>query len=224
MQKRRPHALSLARPLAHEERRQHGLAGERGRVVVGDGDAKVLRGAAEALKRHHAAQRLENWIVAGPVPLGAIRAKGADRAVDQAAVQGAKRVVVHAEALDDARAHVFHHHVRGLGQTVDGGAPGGVLEVDGEGALAAVPAVEAGQLAEGIALEPFHLDDAGAQIGEHHGAVGAGDVRRQVDNRDAVERSAGLGHYRDDVTWRVISSRWYSVSPYSGSSPLARFM
>ena len=76
-----------------------------------------------------------------------------------------------------------------LGQAVDDGAAVGLLQVDRDGALAAVPAVEAAQLAEGVALDRLDLDHVGAEVGEHHRPVRAGDVRREVDDLDAFERT-----------------------------------
>src|SRR5262249_24959379 len=189
------------------------------------GDPHELRGPAKALQVLDAAQGLEDRIVPRPVAVGAVGAEGGDGAVDQARIESPERRRVHAEPLGDAGAHVLHEDVGRRDEPTQHLEAGRLLEVDGDGALAAVPAEEAGQLAERVTLERLDLDDAGAHVGKHHGAVGSGEVRGAVDDRDALERSRQtLRHYREDVTRRVTSSRWYSVSPYSGSSPLARFM
>ena len=85
---------------------------------------------------------------------------------------------------------------------MDDGASRRVLEIDGNGVLAAIPPIEAVQLAEGVAFERLHLDDAGAEVADHHGGVGAGNVGRQVDDRDAVQRAPSLGHVRSGQRWR----------------------
>jgi hypothetical protein len=203
--------LALARALAREQRGEDRLAGQRRREVVGRRDAQVLRRAAEALHRHDPAHGLQQRVEAGAVAVGAVGAERRDRRVDDARVEAPERGVVDAEPMHHARTHVLHHHVGAHGQAVHDGAAVGRLQVEGDGPLAPVPAVEARQLAEGVALERFHLDDGGAHVGQHHGAVGAGDVGREIDDPDAGERCVpGAGHA---ATWRTISSRWNSASP-----------
>ena len=63
-------------------------------------------------------------------------------------------------------------------------------------------------------------------VGEHHGAVGAGDVAGEVDDGDTVERRRARAGRHDRVryvaTAATISSRWNSASPYCVSRALAR--
>src|SRR5262249_33068808 len=103
-------------------------------------------------------------------------------------------LVADAQALGDARPHVLHDDVGALGELMDDLAALWRLQVDRERALAAIPAVEARQLAERIALERLDLDHRRAEVGQLHRGVGAGDVARQVDDLDTVERRRGRGH------------------------------
>jgi hypothetical protein len=70
-----------------------------------------------------------------------------------------------------------------------------MLQVDGDAALVAVDRGEAqghavlaiAEVAHVIAAaRSLHLDDVGAEVGEHHRAVGAGDDPGQVEDADAL--------------------------------------
>src|SRR5215813_918007 len=224
LEERGLHDLAASRALAHEQRGEHGLGAQGRRVVIGDGHPHELRRPAEALEVLDAAERLEYGVVAGTIAIGPVGPEGGHGAVDQARVQLTQGGRVHAEPLVHARAHVLHEHVRRLHEAVEHLLPGAVLQVHGDGALAAVPPVEAGQLPERITLQRLDLDHARSHVGEHHGTVGAGEVRGAVQHRDAVEGAAQVGHQRAEVRWRTISSRWNSASPKSGSRAFARFM
>ena len=201
MKQRRLHALSAPGALAHEEAGEHRLRSERRRVVVGDGDAQVLRRSAVALKRHHSRHRLQQRIEARSIDVGPARAERGHGAIHEARVDLRQPGVAEAETIRDAGAHVLEEHVAGAHELLDHGDAVGRLEIQGHGLLAAVPRVEAGQLAERLAFERLDLDDGGTEVGEHHSGVGAGDVAGAVDHANALER-------RHAVTLAVISSRW----------------
>ena len=76
LHERRLHLLAAAGALPREERGQDRLARERRRVVVGHRNSHVLGRAAEPLERHHAAQRLEERVEAGPPRVGPGRGAG----------------------------------------------------------------------------------------------------------------------------------------------------
>src|SRR5262249_52911526 len=94
----------------------------------------------------------------------------------------------------DSRPHVLHDDVGALGELFNDLAALWRLQIDRERALAAIPAVEAGQLAERIALERLDLDHRRPEVGQLHRRVRAGNVARQIDDLDAVERRRGRGH------------------------------
>src|SRR5207249_6760135 len=120
---------------------------------------EIHRRPAEALQGHQTAQRLKDRIEARSVGVRTARAEGRDRGVDQARVYRAQPLVADAQALGDARPHVLHHDVGALGELPDDLAAFLGLQIHGERALATIPAQEAGQLAERIALERLDLDD-----------------------------------------------------------------
>ena len=196
VQQRRLDLLADAGALADEQRREHRLRGERRGVIVDQRDADVLRRAAEALERHDPGHALQHRIEPRAVDERAGGAEGRGGAVDEARIQRAQRRFADTEPVRHARAHVLHDDVAVAREPLDDGAPLGRLEVEGDGPLAAVPGEEARQLAERVALERLDLHDVGAEIGEHRRRVGAGDVARQVDDADALQRSPEIGHRR----------------------------
>jgi len=181
--------LAFPGPLADEERGEDGLGGERRGVVVGDRDAQILRRAAEALQRHGATHRLEQGIEPRAIGIGPRRSERGHRRIDEPWVQRVEPLVTDAEAVGHTGPHVLHEHVGAFGELLNDLAPCQRLEVDGDRAFAAVPAVEAGQLAEGVTGQGLDLRHAGAHVGQHHAGVGAGDVAGEVDDGDAVERA-----------------------------------
>ena len=218
LEERGAHVLAATGALANEERGQDGLAGKGGGVVVGHGDAHVLGRPAETLGGHDAAHGLEQGIEARPLLVGTVGAEGGDGGIDEARVDGAEVLVTHAQPVAYAGPHVLHRDVGAPGQAVDEGAPVRRFEIHRDRALAPVPAVEAGQLAKGVALQALHLDHVGSEVSQHHRRVGAGDVRGEIDNGDAGERAGS----HEFATCLAISSRWYSASPNCTSSDLAR--
>src|SRR5207247_11293477 len=72
----RLHVLTTPRALAYEERGEHSLGAEGGRVVVGHGHAHELGRSAEALQMLDAAHGLEHRIVARPGAVGSLRTGG----------------------------------------------------------------------------------------------------------------------------------------------------
>ena len=78
----------------------------------------------------------------------------------------------------------------------------GVLQVQRHGSLAAIDAgeVRAPTLvahrrpaAVFVAFRAFDLDDGGAEIGQHLGAIGAGENTAKVDDTDTVKYFHGFG-------------------------------
>src|SRR5262249_13469273 len=180
--------------LAREERRDDALGRQRRRVVVHRCGPEIGGRAAEALQGHQAAQRLEHWVEARPVRGGPAGAEGGDRRIGQAPAYVPQPPVADAQALGNAWANVLRADVRALGELFDDLAAFLGLEIPRERALAAIPAIEARQLAERITLERLDLDDRRSEVGQLHRGVGAGDVAGQVDDLDTVERRRGRGH------------------------------
>src|SRR5579864_1757692 len=114
---------------------------------------------APALGRHQARTRLQQWIEAGLVVLGAATADAVDRHIDEARIDRRQRLVVQSEAAHPARPEIFDQDVGAAHQAVDYLASLGRGEVQREGALALVPSEKAEtEVAERVALEAFELD------------------------------------------------------------------
>ena len=115
------HVLAPARPLAGDEgrqdaeRRMQAAAGEVGDDVQGDG-RRLARPADHAQR---AADGDVVDVVAHQAGVGAVLPVAGERAVDQARVDAAQRLVVHAQALHHAGAEALQHHVRRLRQPVE---------------------------------------------------------------------------------------------------------
>jgi len=92
----------------------------------------------------------------------------ADRAIDEAGIDRAKRLVVDPQPRGHAGAVALDHHIGALGQPEEGGAVGLSLEVQDDALLAAVHRREkAGEHgARGIARGTLDLDDLGTHLGQ----------------------------------------------------------
>ena len=86
-------------------------------------------------------------------------------------------------------------------EAIDDAPAFGLLEVERDALLVAIRAEEVGALAADerrspraclIAVAgPLDLDDAGAHVGQHHRAVGAGQYSRQIEDGEAAQGAAG---------------------------------
>ncbi len=120
--------------------------------------------------------------------------------VDDTGVRLPQHVVAEAEALHGPWDEVLGDDVGLLQEPHEYLLPLGGLEVDGDVLLVEVEGVEcgAGALEEGSGAEAadgaprwFDLDDLGAELCEHHGAVGAEPDVGEVEDPDVLE---DLGH------------------------------
>ena len=109
-------------------------------------------------------------------------------------------LVVDPEAVHDARAEALEDDVGAPDELVEDFAGGLVLQVEGDGALAAAEGVVGGGALRGLGVggtagaklgvhAGHGLDegDVGAEVGEQHRAVGAGRETGEVEDGDAVE-------------------------------------
>ncbi|MNL09996.1 hypothetical protein D3C87_1307830 [compost metagenome] len=124
-------------------------------------------------------QALDQHVLAGPLQVGAAVAIAGARAIDDARIDFLEGLVAEAQARQHAGTEVLDQHIGALDQFVDHFARAFGLEVQGQGALVAVPGQEVGAFAaaqpavverqgtEQVALaRTFHLDDGGAQVGQ----------------------------------------------------------
>ncbi len=161
-------------------------------------------GVGAAGEAHQARHRLDDQVVAGQYPAPVRRTEAADRGVDDPRVGGRDGVVVEAEARETAGAEVLHHDVGAAGELLGERDVAGVLEVEGDGALVAVDpeVVRRDAVAHGRLPRPgvvaggrLDLDHLGAEVGEQHRGVGAGQDPREVGDQQPRERSGrSVGH------------------------------
>ena len=110
-----------------------------------------------------------------------------DRAVDETRIGLAQRGEVQPEPRHDAGPEIFHQYVAGRNQILDEGDDFGGFKVAGDALLARVQIAEIGAeaiplgrpRADLVAIQRFHLDDFGAQVGQH--------PRRERPGHDAGE-------------------------------------
>src|SRR5208337_4204668 len=113
-----------------------------------------------ALRRHRARARLQQGIEAGLVVLGSAISEAVERHIDDAGVARRQAFVVEAELAHPPRPEILDHDVGPVGEPVNDFAAFRGRKIEGDTALALVPAEEAEtEMAKRIALEAFDLDD-----------------------------------------------------------------
>ena len=156
----------------------------------------VRRPVLRAGDRHQPALGLGHEVVSRPAGRLAARAEAGDRAVDDARVARAHLLVADPEPVGAADLEVLDHRVGARAQLEGERAPLLLREVDRARALAAVDRQVVGRLPAGerrppgarlvTARGPLDLDHLGAEVGEHHRAVGPGEHPREVDHAHAA--------------------------------------
>ncbi len=197
---------------ARDDGEEHAIGEDDGADLVGLAAGDPVGHVAlfiVAHEPHMAAARRAEDVHDAEVGVGALRPQAVRRAVDDARVDLAHRLVVDAELLDDALAEVLRHHVGLLDEAVEDLAPLRLLQVDGHRPLVAVHRLEvvvdrplggeidAGHAARVAFHRVFDLDDVGPHVGEHGRGPRPVLPDRHVQHGDAVEggaRSVGRGH------------------------------
>ena len=155
-------------------------------------------GGASGSPVHDPAVTLGDQIVAGQIAALAAHAEAGDRHVHQIGLERRQGRVVYPQLRLASLDLIGHDHVGVRHQRVQQLAPAISAEIEGDAALVAVyrekPQRLAGKerrppAAGVVAFAPFHLDHAGAEIGEQQGRVRAGDGRGQVQHPHAFEQT-----------------------------------
>ena len=200
--------LALARPFAREQRRGDRLRrGQAGHLVRDDRPHHLrLAGAPVGLDVGEARQRLDDRVVHALLGVRSFLPEAADRHVDQARVQLAQALGAQPQLVDDAGPEVLDEDVGRADQVVQDREAALLLQVEDEGALAAVDRREARGDAATLGSQPAHdvaarrrldLDDFGALVRQQHGGDRRRDHRRQLDHPVAVEGAhGGAGYHR----------------------------
>jgi hypothetical protein len=193
--------LADAGALPRDQRRAHRAdRGDGGRVIAHA--AALLRRLLALRRQRHAdaGARPEGADVVGrPVAIGSARAVAGEVAVDEAAVDRVDAGEIETDTRQRAHAQVRDQHVGALDQACRDGAAFGVLEIDGDAALAAIVELErridrhvdAGrvqeQSAHRIAGRRLELDHLGAPVGEDAGGRRSGHPEAQLENSNAFK-------------------------------------
>ena len=180
-----------------------GLAGSRqGRQEPDageEGGAQICRGrtdphrrlTGQARDRRQPAHGLHDHVVRRPVGVRPALAETGDRGVHHAGVARRDPLVVEAEALHGAGAEVLDEDLALFHQVHGQPGPPRRAQIEGDGLLAAVDArvVGADPGDEGsevprlvAAARQFHLDHLGAEVGQDHRRVGAGQDPGEVED------------------------------------------
>jgi hypothetical protein len=196
--------LAFLRPLAAEQRGQHGLGGVHAGHHVHHGHAELQRGhACIAVQRHQARFALDDQVVPRALGLGAAGVVTGDGAVNQVGLEGLELFVTQAQLLGPTGFEVVDDHVELRQQLLHDAQRLGALQVQRDGPLVAVHAVVIGGFGLANADAPvagvvtpagvLHLDDLGPEIGQHLAAQRPGKHARQVQHPHARQRQVGGG-------------------------------
>ncbi len=150
-------------------------------------DGRTARRAREA---DHAREAQVVEVVPDAVAIGPVLAVAGDRAVDEARIDGAERLVVDPEARRRPGARALEHHVRLARQAMEDGAPLGRLQVERQAPL--VPPEERDAHAHGIGggVDGEHVHP---QVRQQHGAERPRQLPRQIQHPEPRKRT---GHIR----------------------------
>ena len=188
------------RPVARApvQRREHRGRGVHAGRQVGDRDAGTHREAlALAGQAHAAGERLHDDVVGRLVAVGAVLPEAADRAPDQRGLLGPELRRRQSQPLAHAGAEVLDHDVAFERQPPHDVDARRRLHVDHDRALVAVDGEVVGAVgtdevrrhaAGDVAHRRLHLDDVGAEVGQHLRAERPGQHLRQIEHAHARQR------------------------------------
>lgn len=189
------HAVAIA-----GDERGEGRLGHHGRRQLVD-HQRSDQGRTGAVTLHvgDAHPGLDHRIEGRAVGQGPVGAVPGDVDPDQAGVVHRQLLVDHPEAGRHRRTPVADEDVGGVEQRAQGGPGLGGLQVEGDAALPPIgvdkhrsdAGLAAPEAAHRVALgRRLHLDDLRPEVAQHHGGERPADETAQLDDTDALERSA----------------------------------
>ncbi|MCY1225839.1 hypothetical protein D3C81_959840 [compost metagenome] len=196
--------LACAGALAVEQSCRHGIGrGERD-DAIGDGARRIARhvGTCAPGERGNGHGALDQVVIGG---LGGVRAALAiavDTDVQDARVDLGDLFVAEVQACHGLRAHVVDQHIGIGGEAQQRFAPGGLLQVQHDAALAAIDVQEdaghavvaaGAHITHGVAGGRLDLDHVGAEVAEDLGGVRSHQDGGHVDDADPLQ---GARRYR----------------------------
>ena len=185
--------LARAGGIALAQRRQDAERGhQRAAAEVGDLagrlDGRPVRVAGQAEQPD---PREVVRVVPGPCGERPVLPIARDRAVDEPRVLLAQALVADPEAVHHAGPEGLEHHVGVERHAQERVAPPRVLEVDADGALAAVERVEGRRVGAHVVTRArvLDLDHVGAEVGEQQRAEPAGEQASEVEDAQPFQRA-----------------------------------
>src|SRR5215470_3442338 len=184
--------LTLDQPGQRADGRPH----TRAVVEYGGADARGWS-TVVAVHHHEPGEGLHHGLVAGLELERARAAEGPYRAVDEPREALGERLGAESHLLEGAGTEILDEDVGAPDQLQQPLDVGGLLEIEGDAALVGVDGEEARRnaLPEGrapaarvVTLGPLDLDDVGAHVAEDLRGDGPGQILRDLDDADAVER------------------------------------
>ena len=165
-------------------------------IADGSADADGLA-AGFAGDAHNAAHGLHDHIIGGTGRVGAGLAEAGDGDIDELGIDLLQFLVAQAHAVHGAGFQVLHDDIDVLDQLLEHLDAFGILGVADDAFFAMVDADKVTALAvdertvaaaviAGTGL--FYLDDLGAHVAQHHGAVGTGQRVGEIQNADPFQR------------------------------------
>src|SRR5215472_5723196 len=195
--------LALDQPGQRPDGRPH----TRAVVEHGGADARG-RPAVVAVHHHEPREGLHHGLVAGLELERARAPEGPHRAVDEPREALGERLGAEPHLLEGAGTEILDQDVGTSDQIQQPLDVGGPLEIEGDAALVGVDGEEARRdaLPEGrtpaarvVTLGPLDLDDVGAHVAEDLRCDGPGQILRNLDDGDPVEREHALSLHMS--TW-----------------------
>jgi hypothetical protein len=191
--------LAPARPLAREQRQHDAEGSVQARArVVGDeierNDRLLAAGLADQVQ--DAGQRQVVHVVRGVVLVGSVLSEARQRAVHQARVQLAQRLVSCSEPVHHAGAEALDHDVGAGGEPAEDRLALGRLHVEGHRALVPVDegvdrAADRQLVGRPLGLWRLDLQHVGAHVGHEHARHLSRRHPGQLQHFDPVERPHG---------------------------------
>ena len=184
-------ALPLSGALTGDQGHGHRHGADDGREAAGAGQGQEQRLVHPRRPLMRAGGRPNDVF---PAPLVAIRAvfsEPGQGTVDQPGIAPG-RFVADAQPVRDTGPEVLDQDIGPADELRRSFSAFGGLQVQLDGALAAVPGGEGRLAAGGVAPGPLDLDDIGALLGEQHSQQRAGDVLSEFHNPYAAQCTLGI--------------------------------
>ena len=154
---------------------------------------------------HPAGFALHDGVVAGERGQRAVLPVGRHRAPDHAGAPLEDLLGGKPEPREGSRAEVLDEDIGPVDEELQVRAAAFGLEIDRDALLAPVHREEVGALSPGergapapgvVSARRLHLDDLGAEVGQHHRGVRPGENPREIHHPHSGERRAGRGQPR----------------------------